>query len=183
MKSFLYAAAAVAALLAAPAALAADRCNAAAAYDWASAGKGVTVEAFASGATCDKTVAVFVIRDAEGTAQVWEAYPTEQNAALAGKTTAAETEAALKAWIDQSTSIFKTTADLPEWKEGADAPVSGEFPFYVEEGIDRENYTRIRKLAAPIFCYVSGMESMSCLYKDSDSGGLIFKVGAQSFPG
>jgi hypothetical protein len=181
MKKLMFAAAAVAALLSAPAALAADRCNAASATDWTAAG--LTVEAFASGATCDKAVGVIVFRDAEGTAQVWEAYPTEQNAALTGRTTAAETEAALKEWIDQSSSMFKTTADLPEWKDGTDIPMTGEFPFYVEEGLDRENYARIRKLAAPIFCYVSGMESMSCLYKDSDSGGLIFKVGAQSFPG
>ncbi len=181
MKTFMFAAAAVAALLSAPAALAADRCNASAATPWTAAG--MAVEAFASGATCDKTVAVFVIRDAEGTAQVWEAYPAEQNAALTGRTTVAETEAALKEWIDQSSSMFKTTADLPEWKDGADLPMSGEFPFYVEEGLDRENYARIRKLAAPIFCTVSGMESVSCLYKDADSGGLIFKVGAQSFPG
>jgi hypothetical protein len=116
-------------------------------------------------------------------AQLWNASPAEQNMLLAGKSTAAELEAALKELVnDAANPQFATTADLPEWKEGAESPSSGEFPFYVQDGIDRENYNRIRAAKAPVFCYVQGMESLSCAYKEPTDG-YISRIGTQTFPG
>ena len=181
MKTTIYAAAAVAALLSAPGALAADRCAVAVDSAWKEAG--ISVEVFTNGVTCDKAWAAIGMRNAAGEPVFWQAYAVDQNAALAGQTDVAGMEKALKDWIDPTNAAFQTTADLPEWKEGADMPMSGEFPFYPEDGIDRENYQRIRALKAPVFCFVTGMESMTCLYPDKDSGGMLFTVGAQSFPG
>lgn len=177
----LIAAAALAALYAMPGASAAERCAAAVDSTWKEAG--ISVEVFTNGPSCDKAWAVLGMRNAAGEPVYWQAYATDQNAALAGQTDVAGMEKALKDWIDPTNATFKTTADLPEWKEGADFPMSGEFPFYPDEGIDRENYKRIQALKAPIFCFVSGMESMTCLYPDKDSGGMLFTVGVQSFPG
>ncbi len=170
MKKLMYAGAAFAALLSAPGALAADRCNAAAAGDWS-----------AASASCEKAFAVIVVRDQSGTPQMWESYPLEQNAALVGKTTPADVEAALTAWIDQSKSPYKSTADLPEWKTGAEAPMAGEIPFELEGGIDQENYARIRKLSAPTFCYVSTLEHLSCLYMET-ANGQISRLGSTFLP-
>ena len=66
------------------------------------------------------------------------------------------------------------------WPPGAQQPASGEFPFYPEEGVDRDYYEKARAARAPLFCYVQGMESMSCVA--IIEGGMV-KLGVQSFPG
>lgn len=171
-----------AALLFAPSASAAERCNAGTVVNWDAAGAGVTVEAFASGTACEKATAVVVFRNAEGVPQKWDTIPAEQNMMLAGKTNAAELDAALKELLDQKSSPYATTGDLPEWKAGENFPINGEFVFYVDETIDRKNYARIRAAKAPVFCYVLGMESQACVYKEPTDGNLTH-IGFQSFPG
>lgn len=170
-----------AALFAAPA-LAAEKCTASADSVWAGAGKGVTIEAFASGAKCETAMAVLVIRDETGAASYYEAYPAEFVMVLAGMATPKDLEAVLKSWIDTAQPVFATTGDLPEWADGAESPVLGDFAFYPEEGIDRAAYTKVRDSKAPVFCYVQGMESMACIVKDAEGGGF-FKLGVQTFPG
>jgi hypothetical protein len=89
--------------------------------------------------------------------------------------------AALRDWLEQ-THPFKSTGDLPEWKQGADAPAMlGEFPFYPEENMNQSGYAKIRAEKQKIFCYVQGMESMACVAISKD--GVATKVGVQSFPG
>ena len=94
------------------------------------------------------------------------------------KTTSAM-KAALNEWIAQGGPL-RTAGDLPPWPPGAQQPASGEFPFYPEEGVDRDYYEKARAARAPLFCYVQGMESMSCVA--IIEGGMV-KLGVQSFPG
>lgn len=91
----------------------------------------------------------------------------------------AEMSAALSDWASHAAQWPQTTADLPEWEAGADAP-GGEFPFYPEQWIDRDAYLELRAKAEPMYCYVQGMESMACLTVYFDR---LEKIGVQSFPG
>jgi hypothetical protein len=95
---------------------------------------------------------------------------------------ATDMKAALGDWVDQRASTVKTTADLPEWAEGAETPMLGEFTFYPESGMDRETWNAVRAAKAPAFCYVQGMESMACVMLDKESG-YVSKLGVQTFPG
>ena len=137
------------------------------------------VEAFSHGPSCDKAVVVVVVRGSDG-APLWVDSRTGSFVALfAGITSPAEMKKTLAVWIRQD-HMFRSSANLPAWPPGADQPVAGEFPFYVEEGLDRDGYQAIRAARVPVFCYVQGMESMACVVlKD---GGMQ-KVGVQSFPG
>jgi hypothetical protein len=93
--------------------------------------------------------------------------------------TRAQMTRALGEWLLQS-HTFRSTADLPPWKKGDEQPTSGEFPFYPEAGVDRDGYEQWRAQRLPVFCYVQGMESMSCVVlKD----GQMTKIGVQTFPG
>ena len=182
MRKLMFAAAGLAALLAAPGAMASEKCNVAVDGTWPEAGKGVTVEAFTNGAGCEKATAVLTIHDGTGSLVYNSVTSAEYAMMLTGKKTSAEMEAALKEWIDQKGSTLKTTADLPEWKDGAEQPMLGEFPFYPEEGIDRAAYEKYRADKSPLFCFVPGIESLACVMKDKDSGAIV-PVGAQAFPG
>ncbi len=142
---------------------------------------GYTVGAFAQGSDCAKAVAVIVVRDAEGTVVHHESYIAEHVMVLAGASTPAELTKALGDWTDMSHPAFATTASLPDWAEGADSPVNGEFPFYPAEGIDREVWNRIRAAKSPVFCYVQGMESLACIADDPELG--FYPIGVQTFPG
>lgn len=121
------------------------------------------------------------MRDADGNAVFHESYVAEYVMLLAGAQNSDELTKALKEWIDTSNQQFATTADLPEWKEGADQPVLGEFAFYPEEGIDREGYEKLRAAKTPVFSFVQGMESVAVITVDPEAG--VIRIGAQSFPG
>lgn len=146
---------------------------------WKAGGAAFTVDAFADGPTCELAVATIVIRGADGVPLWSEAYPASQVMVLAGQPDVSTMQQALFDWTLQDGSK-PTSKSLPEWKAGADMPVLGDFPFYLEEGIDRDAYAAIRKADLPMYCYIQGMESMACLVLQD--GGLT-KVGAQSFPG
>ncbi len=182
MKKLIAPAALAVAILTAPAALAAGKCTASADSTWAGAGPGYKVETFASGDKCETAMAVIVIRDETGAPGYYAAHPADSVAVLAGMASAKDLETALRNWVDPSQAAFQTTADLPEWKDGQEQPMLGEFYFYPEQGIDRPTYDKIRNSKAPIYCYVQGMESLACITRDAEGGGL-FKVGVQSFPG
>jgi len=179
MKRYLAAAAFALTAMAATTASAAD-CSGIAGTEW-KAMKGYTVGAIAGGPDCQKAVALIVVRDGENNAVWHESYVAEQVMVLAGAQNSADMSKALAEWIDTANPAFETTANLPEWAEGADSPVNGDFPFYPEEGIDREMWNKIRAMKTPVYCYVQGMESVACLTNDPEMG--FFKIGVQTFPG
>jgi hypothetical protein len=121
-----------------------------------------------------------VVRAPDGKVLWVDAAPAENVMTFVEAKTRKQVTRALGEWLMQS-HIFKSTAELPEWKKGAEAPVSSEFPFYPEAGIDREFYEKMRAEKQPVFCYVQGMESMACIGLSKD--GQMTKIGVQSFPG
>ncbi len=90
-------------------------------------------------------------------------------------------QAALTRWLTDYVDV-SSTDKLPDWPEGADMPDGGEFPFYVEEGLSRADYQKIRSADYPMICYVQGIESSLCLIRQPDINALT-SIGAQSFPG
>jgi hypothetical protein len=86
----------------------------------------------------------------------------------------------LNEWVSPPGAAPDSTGDLPEWAAGAESPISGEFPFFPEDDLDRVAYAALRAADAPMFCFVQGMESQGCL---TVHGGTLRKVGVQTFPG
>ena len=137
------------------------------------------VEAFSHGPSCAHAVVVIVVRGPNGVPLWNDSMPAAQVMTFAGLNTRQNMGVALRDWMTQN-HLFKTSADLPVWKKGDAAPTSGEFPFYPDEGVDRDYYEQVRAGKVPVFCYVQGMESIACVVlKD---GGMT-KIGLQTFPG
>jgi hypothetical protein len=156
-------------------------CDALARAKWAGSGQSFSAEASAQGPTCDNAVVTMVLRDPNGK-PVWvESFVAAQVMPFAGVVERKAMTAALAEWIDQKSSTLPRSDKLPDWPEGAEAPQAGEFPFYPDEGVDREFYMKLRGQKLPLFCYVQGMESMACVALDKDGG--LTKVGVQTFPG
>lgn len=140
-----------------------------------------TVEASASGPSCEHAVATLTIRSADGAPIYAEAHVAAHIMTLAPAHDVAAMRAALAQWIDPaSNATMQTSAALPEWPANAQGPMNGEFPFYPEPAYDRERYGALRAANTPLYCYVQGMESMACL---AASDGALEKVGVQAFPG
>lgn len=137
-------------------------------------------EAYANGVSCANAVVTIVVRGAGGDLLWADAMASNQLMTFADVKTRARMKAGLIDWLTQQ-HTFKSSGDLPEWKKGADAPEAGEFPFHPEPGVDRETYMQIRAEKQAMFCYVQGMESMSCIAIAKD--GAVTKVGVQQFPG
>ncbi|MGQ0531768.1 MAG: hypothetical protein ACT4OF_03640 [Caulobacteraceae bacterium] len=157
-------------------------CHATANDMWRPEGGGeFSIEATSAGPDCERAVATLVIRDGEGQVAWTEAFPTEHVMVLASARDTGAMRTALAQWIDPAgNTTMQTSSALPEWPANAESPQSGEFPFYPEEGYDRESYTALRANNLPLYCYVQGMESMACL---ALGDGELTKIGAQSFPG
>lgn len=137
----------------------------------------LSITAFAEGPTCQNAVAVLVVRGADGGVLHTDVHQTEFVMLLNGKATPQDLDAALAEWIKIDPA---TTADLPAWDPKAETPVSGEFPFYPAEGVDRAAYETLRGQKLPMLCYVQGMESSACyVFRD----GAFTDLGVQSFPG
>ena len=140
-----------------------------------------TVEASTMGADCAKAVATIVIRDVQGYPLWSQAYNTAQVMVLASAHDPAAMRVALSEWIDPaSNTTLQLTGALPEWPANAEAPQSGEFPFYPDEVVDRDAYNTVRAGNTPMYCYVQGMESLACI---ALTNGEMFQVGVQLFPG
>ena len=156
-------------------------CDARAAQAWnATPEAALSVEAVSFGPDCDRGVATLVIRDSSGAPLYADTHFTGHVMTLAGATDQATMQAALMEWLNSSNATMATTSALPEWPENAEGPVSGEFPFYPEEGVDRAAYLSLRQQDAPLFCYVQGMESQKCVAFVDDG---VASVGVQTFPG
>jgi hypothetical protein len=155
-------------------AVAPNNCPATASGSW----QGLQVEASATGSECATAEATIVIRSGEQT--LWsETYPSNQVIVLAGAGSVEDMQRRLNEWVNPPGAALNSTGDLPQWAAGAANP-GGEFPFYVEEGVDRARYQAARSRDAPMFCYVQGMESLACVVLEN---GAITKLGVQSFPG
>lgn len=159
---------------------AANGCNVVASTAWKAAGRVHRVDAFSNGAICAHAVVTLVVRAGDGKALWVDAAPAAQLMTFVEVRTRQQMTRALGEWTSQN-HMFKSTAELPEWKKGAERPASGEFPFYPESGTDREMYEQVRAAKQPLFCYVQGMESMACIALAAD--GQMTKVGVQAFPG
>ena len=160
---------------------AAPGCNASAFRPWTpSEGRVYRAEAFANGPSCRLAAVTLVVRAPDGTALWVDAAPAAHLMTFAEVKTRKQMTHVLGDWVSQS-HMFKTTAELPEWKEGDDTPKSGEFQFIPDAGVDREFYEQTRAAKSPVFCYVQGMESMSCVALSKD--GQMTKIGVQTFPG
>jgi len=138
------------------------------------------LEASAFGADCDEAQATITIRNNAGEALWSQIHPAGQNFTLAGAESVEDMQRRLNEWINPPGAARDSTGDLPEWPANADSPADGEFPFYVEEGVDRRTYEALRQRDAPMFCYTQGMESLACLALEE---GRLTKIGVQSFPG
>jgi hypothetical protein len=158
----------------------ADRCDSMTSGRWAPVdGVSVAVEAASLGPTCAEAVATIVVRDENGVLFA-HAYPAAQVMVLAGARNEAAMRTALGEWIDSSNNTVNTSSALPDWPAGSPEPVSGEFPLYVDDSLDRTNYLALRERNVPVFCYVQGMESLNCMAYEN---GLMTPIGVQTFPG
>ncbi len=151
-------------------------CAASASAEWS----GLRVTAAAEGDDCASAQATLTIKDAAGATLFSETHAAANLMSLAQANDAAAMQAALADWINSSNNTMATSGALPDWPASTEAPESGEFPFYPEEGIARDRYLAIRAADAPLFCFVQGGESQACLALQN---GVLTKVGVQLFPG
>ncbi len=152
-------------------------CDARAVGSWNAGEATYSLEATSAGPDCERAVATLIVRDSSGVPIFAEAHLAQHVMMLSHADDTAAMEAALGEWTDVQS---QTSAQLPEWAANADSPVSGEFPFYPHEGIDRAQYEAVRASNAPMLCYVQGMESLNCMVLEE--GGFA-SIGLQSFPG
>jgi hypothetical protein len=156
------------------------RCAVSVSSPWAFSSSGrLTVEAFSDGPTCAKAVAVIAIRNARGEVLFSESYQSQHVMLLAQATTPSHMRAALRDWsnIGPNRDLH---ANLPNWLNGAAAPVAREFGFVPDENMTRADYLSIKANRTPVLCYVAGMESLNCLvYRN----GQLEPFGGQAFPG
>lgn len=159
-----------------------EGCDTRAATTWAAREATFSIEATTTGPDCARAVATMVVRDSSGAPVYTQSYETEHVMVLADARDTGAMEVALQGWTNPAANtLMQTTSALPDWPANATGPQSGEFPFYPEEGYDRESYMTLRANDLPLFCYVQGMESMACLAASGD--GEVTKVGVQTFPG
>jgi len=158
---------------------ASESCSLSAETDWQAGKQTLRVAAHSNGDDCAKAVVTLIVRDAKGGVLWTDSAPADHVMTFAEAKTPGDMMIALAEWI-AADQPFPSTADLPEWKPGADQPILGEFYFYPDAGVDRAYYEQMRAARLPAFAYVQGMESMAVIVlKD----GRMEKLGAQTFPG
>lgn len=157
-------------------------CNTRASVSWTQAGKGYVADAFSDGPSCELAVVTLVVRAPDGKPMWTQSSPASHLMVFGGVDNTAKMNSALGEWVNQEKAMMPTGEKLPAWDADQETPTSGEFPFYLEEGVDREFYEKVRRADAPLFCYVQGMESMACVTLDKETNEMT-KVGVQTFPG
>jgi hypothetical protein len=154
-------------------------CSASAELAWPAE---LTASAITTGPSCEKAAVLLVVRnDEQDPLLVWSS-PTSDVFSLYDRTNAAGMTAGLKEWLDQASNNMPSSSKLPEWKAGAESPgdAGSEFPFHVEEWMDRETYEAIRKEDLVTFMFPQGRESAAVfVYRDLR----VEPVGIQQFPG
>jgi len=153
-------------------------CAAQAARTWDAGGKAYAVAIATSGATCAEATALLTVKAPDGVVIHEETLPAAQTFGMRDAATPADMTTALQETLSSGDGM-NTTAALPEWAEGVDAP-GDEFPFIPEPGVDRAAYSALRAAKAPMLCYIQGGESLGCWRLD---GAVMVKIGAQTFPG
>ena len=158
----------------------AQGCAAKVTVPWSGA-KGYKIVASSKGARCAAATIALTIVDPNGeTTEVYSA-KVDENALFFEVKTPKGMQSALSEWVSEPAKERKTVADLPEWPEGQEQPINGDFPFYPDEHVDRLFYEDVRSTTLPMLCFVQGMESARCIYIDAHGG--VNNLGAQSFPG
>lgn len=162
-------------------------CMASAQAPWASAQKyNFTLEAHAVGPDCAKSAIVLLVLEQKGVVQWSTTRLAHQNLMFQdGVTDNASMKAALAAWLNQGLETKPQSAtDLPEWKKDKDQPEregDGEFGFYGAQDVDRNFYLSVREENQPLFCFVQGVESTSCIAAAGPQS--IYEIGGFTFPG
>lgn len=134
-----------------------------------------------SSGPCSSATLILSIYNRNGEVVWHDTGPSDQFFGFDEATDANSMREALTFWLGDYTSI-STTGKLPNWTTSEDYPLSSEFPFYVDEGIRREDYLQVREADRTMICYVQGRESARCLHP-SANGLELETVGVQSFPG
>jgi hypothetical protein len=151
---------------------------------WTSAKQyGLSLAAYAVGPNCATSAVVLVVLDAKRDVQWSTTRLAHQTLGFTeGITDDASMTAALKIWVEQRKP--QSTSELPDWKSGTDRPEregSGEFGYYTSEGTTRDYYLDTRSKAHPLFCFVQGIESTSCIAAAAPNN--IYEIGGFTFPG
>ena len=155
-------------------------CAASVEQSWAPAGGAAyRLGAHAQGARCADAVLTLVVADAEGKPLYASAHLAQFLFGFEEVSSPEAMQTALRDWLDPSRQPYVSTAELPDWPEGAAGP-SGEFPLSPEAWLDRAGYQALRAKAAPVFCHVQGRESLACLALEGEQ---VEQFALQSFPG
>jgi hypothetical protein len=156
-------------------------CAAAAEKAWIQReGASFVAQASVTGPTCQKGVALLVIRDAQQTPVFTWAGAVGDIFALKDVTNGLAMRAALLEWIDQSNSALANTGSLPPWEETEGQPKRAEFPFHPEAWYDAAAWEALRQEKLDLFCFPQGGESLDCA---ALRNGKMETVGVQQFPG
>ncbi len=155
-----------------------EGCDARAFSEWTVNEQLFSIEATTEGPDCARAVATLTVRNTSGEPIYTQSHITSELMTLAPAQNPAAMNTALAEWVAPNATM-NSTSTLPEWAANSETP-GGEFPFYPVEGHTRESYAAMRAANDPMFCYVQGMESLSCIiYGD----GGIEHIGVQAFPG
>lgn len=148
---------------------------------WTREGYGrMRTQALTSGPSCKDAVVLLTVRDEAGAPLLAWASPTAAVFGLKDATTPSAMKEELGRWIRQDQASLASTGVLPEWPEGQETPMGGEFPFYPESWIDRAAWAELRAARAPLFSFPQGHESIAVFVLRDGSLELI---GLQTFPG
>ncbi|MFO1032579.1 MAG: hypothetical protein U1E15_00200 [Hyphomicrobiales bacterium] len=167
---------------------AAAACTASATVPWTASGKqGLKLTASAVGASCASPVVVLSVLDAAGK-PVWTTARIGENVALFADASARTPKAlpgALKEWLTTGLSTSpKSSGDLPPWRAGQENPLQKkgeEFGYFAGSDMSESYYEEQRKAKLPVFCFVQGLESESCIMAGPNAS--ILEFGGRTFPG
>jgi hypothetical protein len=154
---------------------------------WAQARNfGLSIEAHAIGPACTTAAIALLVTDADG--DVKYSFIREAKSMLWFQENVGDGAAmklGLRDWLESGfNGSPQSTKALPNWKEGAEQPEregDGEFGFYPGEYSNRLSYLETRAADHPIFCFVSGIESTTCIVAKSEKN--ITEIGGFTFPG
>ena len=148
---------------------------------WTKEGYGrMRTQAVTSGPSCTDAVVLLTVRTEGGAPLLAWASPTAAVFGLKDAATPSAMKEELTRWIRQDQASLASTGVLPEWPEGQETPMAGEFPFYPESWIDRAAWAELRSTPAPLFSFPQGHESMAVFVLHE---GQLELIGLQSFPG
>jgi hypothetical protein len=183
MRGIIYAVGLVGSLFLTPSAQAV--CNASYEAPWKASGKlGYNIAAYAVGANCQNAIVVLAVTDAKQK-PIWNTSRLSESVAVfSDEHTANGTSMrdALINWVQIGLETKTTDAStLPDWPAGASEPMREEFGFFIDAEIDQETYLKWRKQKRPLYCFVQGIESETCIL--ADDSGQIWDIGGMTFPG